>query len=48
MGKKKGKGLPRTCIKDPWTKTMRGEIEGREEVGVGRQRRVIGGKWGQL
>ena len=44
---KKGKGCQGTCIKDPWTKSKGGRIEGGRWGWVG-QGRVVEGKWRQL
>ena len=42
------KGLQGTCIKDPWTKSMGGRIEGRRWGWVGGWGKVVVGKWKQL
>ena len=44
---KRGKGLQETCIKDPWTKTKWGRIQGGRWGWVG-WGEWWGGKWRQL
>ena len=47
MGGRKGKGHQGTSIKDTWTKSQGGRIEGERWGWVG-VRGVVGGKWRQL